>query len=44
MNSPRTLGAVCYQAGKAFKRINPHIADQEAAWIPGISLQGEQSK
>lgn len=44
MNGPRTLGAVCYQAGKAYKKINPDIATEEAVWLPGISRQGEKNK
>ena len=42
MNISGTLSAVCYQAGKAYKKINPAIAQEEAAWIPGISRQGER--
>lgn len=42
MNGPRTLGSVCYQAGKAYKKINPDIATEEAAWISKINKQGEK--
>jgi len=41
MNAPMTLGSVCYQAGKAYKKINPDIVYEDAVWIPGISRQGE---
>lgn len=42
MNGPKTLGAVCYQAGKAYKKINPSIPTEEAAWIQGINQQGKK--
>ncbi len=42
MNAPRTISGVCYQAGKAYKKINPSIAAEEAAWLPGISRQGQK--
>lgn len=42
MNAPMTLSSVCYQAGKAFKKINPAIAHENAVWITGINRQGEK--
>ena len=30
MNTPNTLASVCYQAGKAYKKINPYLPEGEA--------------
>jgi hypothetical protein len=41
---PRTQGAVCFAAGKAFAKTNPGIAyeDEDAVWTPHVTRQGER--